>query len=284
MTTMTTMTTVTTRTLLKHEWLRTRGLLATLVGVIALVGIMGSFLGASGWPLLAPLGMSLGILAAAVTIPAVQLALAADYWRSSYGRTGYFTHSIPVRGSRIFWTKLWWAMIASLAAIVLTAVLALVAWWAYAQNAALTSPSWSVLADAWATASAAAPGWMIAAGLVVALAWALVWPVFFYFAVSIGHERRLSPLGAGGPVVVFVLVYAALQLLSLLGMVAIPFGIGMGDEQILSLTSFNLANEFASGSGSSDVMPIGFILAMVVLAAFCLWRTARSWNRKVALG
>lgn len=274
----------TTTTLLKHEWLRTRGPLGTLLGVIALVGVLGSLLGASGWPLLAPLGMALGILSAVVAIPAVQLVLAADYWRSSYGRTGYFTQSIPVRGSRIFWIKLAWAVIASLAAMVLTAVLALLAWWAFARNSALTSPSWSAVSDWWAAVTSVTPSWMIAAGFVLTLAWILVWPVFYYFSVSIGHERRLSALGAGGPVLTFVIVYVALQGLSMLGMVAIPFGIGMGDEQILGPVSFNLVNELAAGTGSSDILPIGFIVAMVVLAAFCLWRTARSWNHKVALG
>src|SRR5699024_4791778 len=109
----------TTTTLLKHEWLRTRGPLATLFGLIALVGVLGSLLGASGWPLSSALGLAAGMLAAVVAVPAVQLALAADYWRSGYGRTGYFTHSIPVRGARIFRAKLAWTMLASLAAIVL---------------------------------------------------------------------------------------------------------------------------------------------------------------------
>ena len=29
---------------------------------------------------------------------------------------------------------------------------------------------------------------------------------------------------------------------------------------------------------------IGFVIALVALAVFCLWRTARSWNHRVALG
>lgn len=277
-------TTTTTRTLLKHEWLRTRGPLATLVGVIALVGVLGSLLGASGWPLLSGLGTALGFLAAVVAVPAVQLVLAADYWRSSYGRTGYFTHSIPVRGSRIYWAKLVWAMIASVAAVLLTGVLALLGWWAVARNSGATGPSWSVLSDTWAAVSAAAPAWMIVAGLVVGLAWFLIWPVFYYFSVSIGHERRLAGLGAGGPVVVFVLVYIAMQVLFLLGMIAIPVGVATGAVPV-EFVRFDLLSELGAGpDASNDVMPVGFIAAMVVLAAFCLWRTARSWNHNVALG
>lgn len=55
---------------------------------------------------------------------------------------------------------------------------------------------------------------MIPAGLALLLARFLVWPVYYYlayFAVSVGNERRLVGLGAGGPVVVFTAVYVATQ-------------------------------------------------------------------------
>lgn len=276
--------TATTTTLLKHEWLRTRGPLATLFGLIALVGVLGSLLGASGWPLLSELGLAAGILAAVVAVPAVQLALAADYWRSGYGRTGYFTHSIPVRGSRIFWVKLAWTMLVSLVAIVLTVVLVVLAWWANAQRSGGAPPSWSMLGDAWATLTAVTPAWMIVAGVVLLLASVLVWPVYYYFSISVGHERRLAGLGAGGPVVVFVVVYLATQALALLGMLVLPFGVGEADGETLGLVGFDLVGELAAGNATSEVMPIGFVVSLVALAAFCLWRTARSWNRKVALG
>ncbi len=274
----------TTTRLLAHERLRTRGSLGTTFGVIALIGVLGSLLGATGWPALSQLGLALGMLAAVVAVPAVQLTLAADYWRTGYGRTGYFTHSIPVRGSTIFWVKLAWAMIVSLAALVLTAGLALLAWWAAARQSGLTSPSYSVLSDAWTTVTAAAPAWMIAAGLIAALASFLIWPVYYYFSVSVGHERRLAGLGAGGPVVVFVLVYVATQLLSLLGMIVLPFGVGEADGETLGIVRFDLLSEMAAGaSASNNVMPVGFLAASIVLVVFCLWRTARSWNHKVAL-
>lgn len=273
-----------TTTLLTHEWLRTRGALGTTLGVIALVGVLGGLLGAAGWPLLSQLGLALGMLAAVVAVPAVQLTLAADYWRTGYGRTGYFTHSIPVRGAVIFWAKLVWAMVASLAALVLTAGLAVLTWWSAARQSGLTSPSYSVLSDAWTTVTTAAPAWMIAAGVLVTLGSFLIWPVYYYFSVSVGHERRLAALGAGGPVVVFVLVYVVTQLLSLMAMIALPFGISMGAGGSLEFVRFDMIGELAAGAAASDdVMPVGFLAASVVLVVFCLWRTARSWNHRVAL-
>ena len=105
-----------TTTLLKHEWLRTRGALGMYFGITVLVGLLGSLLGASGWSVLSVLGLLLAFLAVLVLVPGVQLLLVADYWRSGYGRTGYFTQSIPVRGATIFRAKLLWAVLVSLAA------------------------------------------------------------------------------------------------------------------------------------------------------------------------
>ncbi|MCT1640917.1 hypothetical protein [Dietzia cinnamea] len=275
----------TTTRLLTHEWLRTRGTLGSLVGLIALIGALGSLLGAAGWPVLSELGLAAGMLAAVIAVPAVQLTLAADYWRSGYGRTGYFTHSLPVRGSRIYWAKLAWAMLASLAAIVLTVVLALLAWWANGRRSGGSSPSWSTLTAAWSTVTDVTPGWMVAAGIALVFGSVLVWPVQYYFSISIGHERRLAGLGAGGPVVVFVLLYVATQALSLLGMLVFPIGVGEADGETLGIVRFDLLSEMAAGAAASNnVMPIGFVIALVGLSVFCLWRTARSWNHKVALG
>lgn len=274
-----------TTTLLKHEWIRTRGTLGTLFGIVALVGVLGSLLGITGWPLLSVLGSLLGFLAVFILVPATQLLLAADYWKSGYGRTGYFTHSIPVRGSTIYWAKLAWAMLASLAALVLTVVLGLVAWWAFAQQSGMiNAPSFSAVGEWWQWITAVTPAWMIVAGALLMLASFLAWPIYYYFSVSIGHESRLSGLGAAAPVVVFVAVYIGIQILSLLAMVAIPVGIGMVDGDSLGFVSFNLVSELSVGANASDdVMPIGFLVSMGLILVFCLWRTARSWNHKVAM-
>lgn len=130
-----------TTTLLKHEWLRTRGTLGMLFGILALVVILGALLAATGWPLLSELGVLLAMLGLFVLVPATQLLLTADYWRSGYGRTGYFTHSIPARGATIFRAKLAWAIIASFAALVLTVVLGLAAWWAVSLQGQINTPS-----------------------------------------------------------------------------------------------------------------------------------------------
>lgn len=271
-----------TTTLLKHEWLRTRGALGMYFGITVLVGLLGSLLGASGWSVLSVLGLLLAFLAVFVLVPGVQLLLVADYWRSGYGRTGYFTQSIPVRGATIFRAKLLWAVLVSLAAVVLTVLLGWVVWWAVAINSGITSPSVAVIGDIMADLAEIAPAWMIVAGAVLMLASFLVWPIYYYFAVSVGHENRFAGMGAAGPIVVFVVLYVGMQLASLLGMVAIPLGIGMEGDR-LGLVSFNVLDEMTVGTANSEAMPIGFLATMGLILVFCAWRTVRSWNHKVAL-
>lgn len=271
-----------TTTLLKHEWLRTRGTLGMLFGFLALVVILGSLLAATGWALLSSLGLLLAILGLFVLVPATQLLLAADYWRSGYGRTGYFTHSIPARGSTIYRAKLAWAMIASFAALVLTVLLGLAAWWVVSFQESLPLRPISELGSFWSFIREVAPVWVIVAGILLLVFSVVLWPICYYFAVSVGHESRFAGMGAAGPIVVFVVLYVCIQITSLIGMAAIPFGLGM-DGDTLGVVPFNAMSELAAGNSDSDIMPISFLLTMSLVLAFCAWRTARSWNRKVAL-
>lgn len=271
-----------TTTLLKHEWLRTRGMLGTAFGVILLVGILGSLLGALGLSALSMIGLFLGVMAAAILIPVVQVLLAVDYWRSGYGRTGYFTQSIPVRGSTIFWAKLLWSLIVSGVAVAVTALLGWLAWWAVAVNADFTRPTPHVIGDAVESLLDLAPAWMVVLGVLAVLASLASTMVYYFFSVSIGHERWLGNMGAGGPIVVFVVLYVVSQVASFIGMLVIPLGLGMKDDR-LGVVPFYVLSEMSMGTGSSDVMPIGFLVTLLLLVAVLLWRTVLSWNHKVAL-
>ncbi|WP_010541307.1 hypothetical protein [Dietzia alimentaria] len=272
-----------TTTLLKHEWLRTRGALGMFFGITMLVGILGSLLGAAGWSALSILGLLLGFLAVAVLVPGAQLLLAADYWRSSYGRTGYFTQSIPVRGSTIFQAKLIWTTLVSLVAVVLTGLAGWLLWWAASFTAEIPRPTFVAIGDALTYVGDVTPAWMIVVGAILLLVSLVMAVVYYYFAVSIGHESKLASLGWGGPIIVYVVVYFCTQVLSLVGMIVLPFGIGVKGDQ-LGLVHFNVLAEMSAGANANnEVMPVGFIAVLLVVGVFCLWRTARSWDRKVAL-
>lgn len=269
-------------TLLKHEWLRTQRMIAFVLGVAGLVIALATVLTVTGWPLLATLGTLIGVMTLGLLIPGLQLALAVHYWRSSYSRTGYFTQSLPIRGSKIFSAKLVWALLVSIIGAAVTAVLALIYWPAFAGRTGNEQNPFTVLGHVWSELTAAASPAMIIAGTLTFALLILAWPTFYFFAASIGSETPLNRLGASGPVIVFIATYLVMQLAMFAALLTIPWGIDMGGNQ-LSLVSFNLLEEMRAGSSTNDVMPIGFIPALLLLSVVFTWRTGRSWNKKVSL-
>lgn len=272
-----------TTTLLKHEWLRTRSMLAAIAGVALVLSVLGSALSATRWPLISTIGAYAVIVTTAALVPAVQLALAADYWRSSYGRTGYFTQTLPLRGPTIFRAKLLWAFIASLGALVGVAVLAALAFPGTARGLghAELNP-FVAFGDFWSSLMETAPLWQVIVGLVLSLTLGVfLWPVQYYCAVSLGSEEPRNRLGAGGPILVWLVLYVLTQLITLAGLLLVPLGIGAtGDD--LGIVSYAPLSELTSGN-PEDVMPLGIIPALALIGASCLWLTVRSWRSRVSL-
>lgn len=272
-----------TATLLKHEWLRTRSMLGAIAGIAVVLAALGSLLAATRWPLISTIGAYAVTVTIAGLVPAVQLALAADYWRSSYGRTGYFTQTLPVSGPTIFRAKLLWAWTATLGAIVAVLVLGALAWPGTARGMghAELNP-FVAFADFWSGILETAAVWQVIVGLIIALALGvLIWPVQYYFAVSIGSEEPLNRLGAGGPVLMWLAVYVAAQVVALAGLLVVPLGIGATDGG-LGIVGYAPLSELTSGN-PEDVMPLGIIPALALVAALCLWRTVCSWRSRVSL-
>lgn len=270
-------------TLLKHEWLRTRGMLGTVVALAGMIVGVASLLTATGWPMISPFGLLAGAIAIVVLVPVLQLALTADFWRSSYSRTGYFTHSLPVRGGRIYAAKLTWALVVTLVALVVSAGLLGLFWPVAASQFGAEINPFLVLRDLWGQLTSQMSTMLLIGGALAFLVMYLVWPIQYYFAVSVGSEERLNRLGLGGPVLVFVGLYLVTQVTVLTGMIAIPFGVGMDGGQ-LGVVPFGLLSEMGVSAGTgSDVMPLGMFPPILIVTLFCLWRTVRSWNKRVAL-
>ncbi|WP_291479230.1 hypothetical protein [Corynebacterium sp.] len=276
-----------TRTLLRYEWLRTRGLLAVVLGLAALAVLFCTVLLVLDWTVFSTLAAAVGMMVVMGFTPVMQIVLAVDYWRSSYGASGYLTQTIPAKGGRIFAVKMLWAVVVTTASLVVTALLGCVLWTGFAAGNEQIAGLGEMLGELrTALRDSSAPGWLIAGGLVGGYLATLVAPVQYYFSISVGKERRLQTLGAGGPVLVFLLLGMVSQLVAVVGMFAVPVGI-TGDTTGWSLSGHSFLDEISrqptAASPYESVMPLGFIPPMVVLVLFCLWRTAYSWNRKVEL-
>ncbi|GAA4522779.1 hypothetical protein GCM10023160_11820 [Brachybacterium paraconglomeratum] len=270
-------------TLVKHEWLRTRGLLGTLGAIVLVLVAAGTALTATGWPGISLIGMLMVVIPLGALIPALQIGLTIHYWQSSYSRTGYFTQSLPVRGSTIYAAKMLWALLISLAGLLVSVLLLIAAWPVIAGQMGTDRNPFAVIQQMWSTGAAVTSTPLLLAGIMLFVGMILVWPIQYFFAASVGSETPLNRLGLGGPVIVFLGLYLALQILTFLGMAAFPWGIAMVDGQ-LGVERWSMFTEMAAGTASSDdIMPIGFLPVVLLVTLVCLLRTVHSWRSRVSL-
>lgn len=270
-------------TLLKHEWLRTRSLLGSIGAVAVLLIAAGTALTATGWPGISLVGMLMVMAPLAALVPATQIALAVHYWQSSYSRTGYFTQSLPLSGVTIYLAKLAWALLISLLAVLATAGLLMAAWPVLAGQLGGERNPFSLVRQMWEAGTAVTSTAVLIAGIVLFVALILIWPIQYFFAASVGSETPLNRLGLGGPVVIFLGLYLASQVLVFLWMVALPWGLTMVDGQ-LGIDHWSVFAEMAAGNASrDDIMPVGFVPMLLLIGAGCLLRTVHSWRRRISL-
>lgn len=268
--------------LMKHEALRTRGLLGALFGGAAVLVALGALLAYTQWPLLSGVGLAVAAGCSLGFVPTVQLLLGVDYWRSSYRDFGYFTQTLPVKGSTIYGAKLAWIMIVSLAALLWAVALGLVTWLGVtAPQGGTLGDIFRLIGDLLSATVGLVPTWVWVAAPLLLLLFLCFGPLQLLFSASVGSEQRLRNLGLGGPIIVWFITYLALQLLFLTSIVAVPFGLGMVDGQ-LKFVSLNFL-ELMRANSPSDVAPIGFVFGYLLAAPVLIWRTAWSWNRKVHL-
>lgn len=271
-------------TLLTHEWKRAAKPLLTATGIAVLMTAVGSAAAAIGWPIVSLLGAILAIAVTILYVPGIQVLLAVDYWLSSYSRTGYFTQTLPVRGGTIFSAKLLFGFAVTVAGLLVTLVLGALAWMGQAIMVGENANPFRAAGNFWALiVDAASPG-IIAVGLGLLLLSYAVWLVQMYFSVSIGSESRFNRMGLGGPILVFICLYVAMQILLAVSILTVPLGIGPVADG-LGFVRIDLLGEVLADPTSSggDLLPLGFIPPLVLVTVLCLWRTARSWNRHVSL-
>ena len=268
-------------TLIKHEVLRTRTFLAIVFGAATLLTLVGWLMAYTPWSVVQILGIVVMFATVSVFILVLQLALAYDYWRSSYTKTGYFTQSLPAKGSTIYGAKLLWGGLVVVVGTIWNLVLLIpvVMGIAHTQGETVTFANLrELLSFAWA----AAPAW----------AWLVLGVLFlitivgslatYYFAASVGSEAWINKLGIGGPIIVAFAAYTILQILLFLGILAVPLGLAGNGDGTLSLTSVNFYEMFVA-EGNDNVMPLGFFPVFLIAMAVMVWRTVVSWNKKVSL-
>lgn len=264
--------------LIAHEWHRTRGLLSLIFGIAVAVALMSAVMMKLNIPGISVMGLVTGMLSFTVLLAAVQIALGVDYWFANYRRTGYFTQTLPIKGSTQYWAKLLYGIMVCLVALVFA--VAGFALWVWASET-MSGLSFDLLNELWGQLRPQLGWevWVIGIVMVASIAFGLL--VQLFFVASIGSEEPLNRLGLGGPVVVYVIYYFVVQFVTLISIFAIPFGVSNRADGTIGLVRENFLAGFPNVT--AEAMPIGFIPVSVLIYIFLIWRTAYSWNRKVSL-
>jgi len=256
-------------TILRHELIRTKRPLLVILGIavvlIALADLLGLFAGI--------IGLVFALMLTFIVVPAVQLFFAIDFYRSSYGSGALLTHSLPVRGRTLFWTKILFAVLVTVFVSLLTlGVLFLQGQLALSMGGGIAE-TYRELQLAFRQLSGL---WLF---LLVSATWMVVMPLASMFSsVVIGSGGWARRLSIGGPIIVFMGYYVIMQILGLVSFF-IPPVVDMSTGEVRGASLF----QSAMASPDSPLLPLSIVFIHIVVIAGLLAWASRDMDKKVEL-
>ena len=165
-------------------------------GAFLAVIAIASGIVAAGLPGISGSTTMLAYALCALTPAACAIAAMGDYWKTLYGQRGYFTMSLPISGTVIFWAKITRIMIECLLALALAVggimvVASAAAWSDGISFAEYTAGPRSLVAGV-PTSTVVL---MIAAQVILSMSWIIQGCA----VMSIGAQGRFNHLGFGAP-------------------------------------------------------------------------------------
>lgn len=270
-------------TLFAQEFRSTRKSLLTSAGVALLVAAVSFGTALLRVPMLGGFGFGIGIIVVAMITPVALGLLAENYWRTMYGREGYFTMTIPVRGRTLFSAKVLYGLVVALVALVVTllgAAAALVVL-AVSQGASLSL----AMEGLWNTIGVLDPAmtWFLVACAVLQLVFTVITGAA---VMSIGAQARFNHLGFGAPVIGGIIVYVAMQVLGLAATLFVPFGMRITGPDAGTLVAEGMLHDFVAAvndDAEPGVIGLGIVFVSIIATVLFAWWGARSVERRTSL-
>lgn len=287
-------------TLFAQEFRSTRKALFTSIGIALLVATVSFVTAALRVPLLGGLGLGVGLIAVILITPLALVLLAEHYWRTMYGRQGYFTMTLPVHGRQLFFAKVLYGLVTTAVALGIT-LLGLVAA-SVAVSLSQGHESFSLLRSLLDTLQAPML-WFIAGALALQFTFTVVAGAAL---MSIGAEGRFNHLGFGAPVIGGVITYFAMQILGLAAMLFVPFGLRIAGPDAGTFVAQGMLGEFmdsvfrtgdpaagrspaelaVTGPGGAyepSVIGLGIVFVSIIATVLLAWWGARSVEHHTSL-
>ena len=234
---------------------------------------------AAGLPGISGSTVMLAYALCALTPAACVIAALADYWKTLYGQRGYFTMSLPISGTVIFWAKVTRIVIECLLALALAvggiiAVAAAAAWSDGISLAEYTAGPRSLVAGM--------PTSTVVIMIAVQIVLSMSWIVQGCAVMTIGAEGRFNHLGFGAPIIGFVLVYIVNQALAMVGTFFIPLSVTTDGHFSTEIMWISYRATMGT-DGQPNVIGIGsYILVPLFALILGLW-ASRSIEKHTSL-
>ncbi len=261
------------------------GLSAIFVVLISLVLFSLNLPFVSNFALVTP------VLAMIVTGLSLPLILLVSYYRSLYSAEGYLTHTLPVRGRDLYLSKTITAFICLVLDLLLMGLL--LYFLSIATDLNHRQPVFTGVKTIWSAFTT-----LDHKATVISLVLAYVCFTFFMmitqfaFVISKGSEARFHRLGLGGVVIVYLITYVLQQILSLVGMIAIPLGVRFGVRPDGSMNDIrpvfessmkSFTNALQGRSDADFTMGLGFVILLLGLGIVYVVLTIRSLEKHSSL-
>ena len=262
-----------TGNLFVQEYVDTRKGLGAILAVYVVAQVVLWAAIAAGIPFLTGFLTALsGLLMVALPIGALSY-LAWNYWQSMYGKRGYFTFSIPVRGRVLYAVKVGYAALVTTGSWVLTAVSipALIT----ASAVGLREPVSQAFAFVMDQIPPQVPGWIFVgiACLILLQSYGLI--IAGAAIMSIGAQGKYNSLGFGAPVIGAIIYYVSVQVINVITILIVPLGIGLAGPEAGKLVPRGMAGELLGTletGAEPSVLGLGsFIAAIFIAAGMWVW-------------
>lgn len=250
------------------------------VCALALLGLLGLWRLLVGVVLLAGLMQVAAMGVIVVTPVVVMIQVAVEYWRSMYGRRGYLTLAVPVRGRVHFAVKVLYACMMALV-VGGVCLVGLVAWLVvFARSMGTTLGG--LLEPLRVAADAAGPVKVII--FVTAVLIGIVTLVIEVGAVmSIGAQGRFNHLGLGAPAIGFVLLYVVSQLLGLVATLFLPVSVDVTTGDVTTQVMWPQFLEVIRTGAEARKVGVGAVAVGPLLAGALAWWAVRAIERHTSL-
>ncbi|MBO9625933.1 MAG: hypothetical protein J7484_06125 [Microbacterium sp.] len=272
--------------LIAQDFRATRKSLFAVVGITLLVTAVSLTLTALRVPVIGGIGLVVGIIAALALTLIVLGLLIENYWRTMYGREGYFTMTIPVRGRTLFLAKVLYGLVIAVAGAALSAIGLIGAAIAFALSQGLEPFDFLRtglgMVEPWMA-------WFAAAALLLQIVYLVVVGAG---VMSIGAQARYNHLGFGAPLLGAVIVYLVMQVITFAAVMVVPFGVVLVGPDAGTLVPRGMLDAFIAALGDDpatsngqppSVLGLGFVFTSVALIAVMAWWGARSVERRTSL-